>query len=584
MKCDVIICGGGLSGLTLAKQLCQILPDLSITVLEKRDNSSSTTHKIGESTVLFGGHYLGEILGLEDYLEHQHLIKLGLRFFFPNADNSHDFSGRPELGKAHFNPGIMEWQLERNSLEKHLYNEISKSGVTAISGTLIRTIELANTNNDYHQVNYYDAEGSPQTLQGRWLIDAMGSRKLLQRKLNLTQSIPAQCSACWFKLPARIDVDTFVSKDQVEWHGRVVGDHPRLALRRYHSTNHLMGRGYWVWIIPLSSAETSIGIVTREDIHPVQHYSSYPKALAWLKTWEPHLAAAIQDYSPTHFQRVKRYSYSSQQVFSDQRWACTGNSAVFSDPLYSQGVDAIAFANSAICELIRLDRQHQDIDALAALLNREFLDWNNFLTTFIQQGYLTFGNNLVGSAYLIFTSVYLLGFSAPLFFEVLFTEQFGDALVAWMDSQQYTHLKQTVFQRCHQMADLFIAWEQKTTSNYTYQWVDYFRGIDFLPSIKLAISEAETHLDAFEAGLNWLQKSAQAFFLLAVQDILPDKLDFCLKQDYINLDAITLDANQWDPEMVFSKTDYPVDQDVHEIYHNLQIHLLKRESKELLTV
>ena len=37
---------------------------------------------------------------------------------------------------------------------------------------------------------------------------------------------------------------------------------------RWLSTNHLVGAGYWVWLIPLGSGATSVGIVTDETIHP----------------------------------------------------------------------------------------------------------------------------------------------------------------------------------------------------------------------------------------------------------------------------------------------------------------------------
>ena len=67
---DVIILGGGLAGLTLSLQLKGMDPAISILVLERRESEALTAaHKVGESTVELGSHYLREVLGLKDYLE-----------------------------------------------------------------------------------------------------------------------------------------------------------------------------------------------------------------------------------------------------------------------------------------------------------------------------------------------------------------------------------------------------------------------------------------------------------------------------------------------------------------------------------
>tara|TARA_B100000674_G_C37174274_1_gene616714 strand:+ start:248 stop:532 length:285 start_codon:yes stop_codon:yes gene_type:complete len=80
---DVIIAGGGLAGLTLAKQLRKEIPEINILVLEKNSETyPESTHKIGESVSEIGAHYLREVLGLSNYLENNHLKKFGFRFFF----------------------------------------------------------------------------------------------------------------------------------------------------------------------------------------------------------------------------------------------------------------------------------------------------------------------------------------------------------------------------------------------------------------------------------------------------------------------------------------------------------------------
>ena len=77
---DVVICGGGLAGLTLSRQLKRAMPDLTVLVLERSEREfPDGAYKVGEATVEGGAHYFSEQLGLTGYMNRRHLHKLGLR-------------------------------------------------------------------------------------------------------------------------------------------------------------------------------------------------------------------------------------------------------------------------------------------------------------------------------------------------------------------------------------------------------------------------------------------------------------------------------------------------------------------------
>ena len=81
---DAVITGGGLAGLTLARQLHLEAPDLRVLVVEKRHHPvREAAFKVGESRVEIGAHYFQKVLGLEPHLRADQLEKLGLRYFFP---------------------------------------------------------------------------------------------------------------------------------------------------------------------------------------------------------------------------------------------------------------------------------------------------------------------------------------------------------------------------------------------------------------------------------------------------------------------------------------------------------------------
>ncbi len=99
----------------------------------------------------------------------------------------------------------------------------------------------------------------------RWVVDASGRRAFLKRKLGLAKKSPHRANAAWFRFKKHIKVDDW--SDNQDWHQ---GHEGKTA--RWYSTNHLMGQGYWVWLIPLASGSTSMGIVAAEEFHSAVGY------------------------------------------------------------------------------------------------------------------------------------------------------------------------------------------------------------------------------------------------------------------------------------------------------------------------
>src|ERR1051325_5399408 len=78
---DVAIIGGGLAGLSLARQLL-LNSDKTILLLEKRAAIPMKLQKHGEATVQLSAYYFSKVLDLEEHLLREHFMKYNLRFYW----------------------------------------------------------------------------------------------------------------------------------------------------------------------------------------------------------------------------------------------------------------------------------------------------------------------------------------------------------------------------------------------------------------------------------------------------------------------------------------------------------------------
>ncbi|MEQ8835694.1 MAG: hypothetical protein RID07_02715, partial [Lacipirellulaceae bacterium] len=224
----------------------------------------------------------------------------------------------------------------------------------------------------------------------RWVVDASGRRAFLKRQLKLEKSSPHRASSAWFRFAKHIKIDDW-SQDPVwsEGHEGKTG--------RWYSTNHLMGQGYWVWMIPLASGSTSMGIVAAEEFHSLSNFNSMDKALAWLEQHEPQCAAAVRENLDElqDFRAIKHYATECKQVFSGRRWGITGEAGFFHDPFYSPGSDFIAFSNTFLTDLIRRDLAGKEFRIRAFSYDRIFKRFYYGTKTAYQDQYCLFGNPTV---------------------------------------------------------------------------------------------------------------------------------------------------------------------------------------------
>jgi flavin-dependent dehydrogenase len=386
---DVAILGGGLAGLTLAVQLKRVRPQTSVLVLEKREGPAPlAAFKVGESTVAVGAHYFRNVVGMADHLAEEHLRKCGLRFWMTAGDNS-DLVQRREMGSPNFPPDS-DVQIDRGLFENELARRARRAGVDLLQGSRVQDVTFDPAG---HAVRFTQLD-EEITVRARWVVDACGRASFLKRKLGMGTKVGHVVNSAWLRLAGGFDLED-LGRHDAAFMGRMTEP----GLRQF-STNHLMGQGYWMWLIPLSTGPISIGVCTDASIHPFEQISTFDAFLDWLRRHEPQVAEVIGGRTDEieDFLRVEDFAYGVERVFSPDRWCLVGEAGAFADPLYSPGSDFIGYGNAFTTDLITRDLDGEDIGARVERHNDLYLrTWAGVMAR-TENLYPAFGNAWVTGA------------------------------------------------------------------------------------------------------------------------------------------------------------------------------------------
>ncbi len=382
---DLVIIGAGLAGLTLARQML-LYSDKRILHLERMETVPRERQKVGESTVQVAGFHYGKVLDLEEYMHQEQLMKYNLRFTWPSAGDRNQYESYSHSYIRHFS-NIPCYQLDRNRFERDLI-EMNQQSERYRLQTGVAGIKPEINPDGPHSIRYKH-QGQDCHVQADWIVDNSGRVRVLARQMDLRRPSSLTHSTAFFWVDGLVNLEKLTDTPLLE---RV--RHPQRKdighLPVWLATNHLVGEGFWFWLIPIKYL-TSFGLVFAQDRVDTEQVNTQEKLLAWLYERFPMLRRELEGKEIIDFTFMRNYTHDCDRTISPDRWAMSGESGRFSDPLYSPGSDLISLYNTLICDAILTESQEELEEKLVLYEAMMKTVFHAFMPTF-DEGYPPLGD------------------------------------------------------------------------------------------------------------------------------------------------------------------------------------------------
>jgi flavin-dependent dehydrogenase len=396
---DVVIIGGAFSGAATALMLKRKRPEARVLIIEK---TVVFDRKVGESTTEVSSCYMTRILGLTHYLGHHQLPKQGLRLWFSNRPDQR-FDDCVEIG-TRYQSRLPGFQVDRAKLDSHMLDLACNAGCDLWRPAKVKTFEL---NNGHGQRVNAVLDSEERTATCRWIVDATGRAAMFARKLgHFRPNTEHPTNAVWARFGGVKEWDSY------EWRERFpdYANHCRTA--REWATNHLFGRGWWVWIIPLQGGDVSAGIVYDSRIFKFPDGPTLGERLHThiLKNPVGREIFGEAKVIEGDVHALSMLPYHSEKVCGDG-WAMVGDAAGFIDPLYSPGLDFCSYTSYHVADLLARSLAGEDVAGRLDHYNRQYpITYRYWFESLFKDKYYYMGDgDLMSAALLLDVSSYYIG-------------------------------------------------------------------------------------------------------------------------------------------------------------------------------
>jgi flavin-dependent dehydrogenase len=255
-----------------------------------------------------------------------------------------------------FTPGwSWTWQVPRGEFDKTLADTCETMGIPVSYETTVTGIEF---NGSDSVTTVEDIDGNQSQIEARFIVDGSGYGRVIPKLFNMDK--PSN-------LPPRKTLFTHVLDTK-----RTMDDEPNRITIIVHQ------HGIWIWVIPFSNGNTSVGFVGEPTFFESTDGLTPEEQLRALLATQPYLAERMKDvefiFEP---KSIQSWSSTTNKFYGDG-FVLTGNVTEFLDPVFSSGVTLATVSSQTAAHLVIKKLQGQDVD------------WEKDYTEFMMQGVNTF--------------------------------------------------------------------------------------------------------------------------------------------------------------------------------------------------
>jgi len=343
-KTDVLVIGAGPAGTVAASIIKKA--GFSVRIVEKM---KFPRFVIGESLLPRCMEALEEAGFLEAVKEKGFQEKFGAKFVKNGKICDYFFADQ-------FTPGwSWTWQVPREEFDKTLADTCETMGIPIDYETTVTGIEF---NGSDSVTTVEDINGNKSLIEARFIVDGSGYGRVIPRLFNMDK--PSN-------LPPRKTLFTHVVDTK-----RTMDDEPNRITIIVHQY------GIWIWVIPFSNGNTSVGFVGEPAFFETTNGLTPQEQLRTLIATEPYLAERMKDveiiFEP---KSIQSWSTTTDKFYGDG-FVLTGNVTEFLDPVFSSGVTLATVSSQTAAHLVIKKLQGENVD------------WEKDYTEVMMQGVNTF--------------------------------------------------------------------------------------------------------------------------------------------------------------------------------------------------
>ncbi len=341
---DVLVIGAGPSGTVAASIIKKA--GFTVKIVEKM---KFPRFVIGESLLPRCMEALEEAGFLEAVKERGFQEKFGAKFVKNGKICDYFFADQFTAGWS------WTWQVPRAEFDKILADCCEQMGIPVCYETTVTGIEF---NGSDSVTTVEDVDGNTSQIAARFIVDGSGYGRVIPRLFNMDK--PSN-------LPPRKTLFTHVVDTK-----RTMDDEPNRITIIVHQY------GIWIWVIPFSNGNTSVGFVGEPNFFKATEGVTPEAQLRALLATEPYLSERMKDVEFLFEPKVLESWSTTTSSFYGDGFVLTGNVTEFLDPVFSSGVTLATVSSQTAAKLV------------IKKLNGQNVDWETEYTQPMMQGVNTF--------------------------------------------------------------------------------------------------------------------------------------------------------------------------------------------------